>query len=324
MTERRAQQPSTVVGGLHRPWLGAAIAAALFTVLVLGMVALPREGAALPTIARHALAIAQPTWGTTEAVNEIVYGSRGFDTFGETFILIGAVLAVTLLARSREARGEYVGESAVAQREQEAADPGESQATGGTSDSNGGESDAEAGERDEAHGTEPIPDPDALPLGRRGYEPAEAMTVVVRTAARAAAVIVAVLGVYIAAWGYSPGGGFPGGVVVTGVVILLYAALGRGMVRRIVRPAVLEPIELVFGLLLIGVGVMGIARSGSMFANWVPLAQLNTIFAGGNQQVFSGIELVEVAVSLTIAVFALLGMGHDWAPDEDEQDESEE
>jgi hypothetical protein len=29
-------------------------------------------------------------------------------------------------------------------------------------------------------------------------------------------------------------------------------------------------------------------------------------------------------VSLTIAVFALLGMGHDWAPDDEEEDESEE
>jgi multicomponent Na+:H+ antiporter subunit B len=81
---------------------------------------------------------------------------------------------------------------------------------------------------------------------------------------------------------------------------------------------------MVFGAAIIVVGLIGLVRSGSMFANWVPLAQPNTIFAGGNQQVFSGLELVEVGVSLTIAVFGLLGMGHDWASDVDEDDESEE
>jgi multicomponent Na+:H+ antiporter subunit B len=60
-----------------------------------------------------------------------------------------------------------------------------------------------------------------------------------------------------------------------------------------------------------------------MFGSWVPKAQPQSILAGSNQQLFSGIELLEVAVSLTIAVFGLLGMGHDWAKDDD-QDQGEE
>ena len=86
--------------------------------LVVGFVQMPRESAQLPDIARQALEVALPSWGTTEPVNEIVYGTRGFDTFGETFLLLAAVVAVSTLARTRETRTEYVGEAAAGRAEQ--------------------------------------------------------------------------------------------------------------------------------------------------------------------------------------------------------------
>lgn len=314
MSESGTQVGDDRAVGWHRPWLGLPIAVALGAALIAGFAGLPRESARLPAIALHALAIALPRWGTTEAVNEIVYGSRGFDTFGETFILVAAIVSVVTLSRSKEGRLEYVGESDAAQKEQAAADPG----------GRAGDERAKQAEKAEEHGTEQLPDPDALPIGSRAPERTAAMSVVVRTAARPAAVILPVAGVYIAAWGYTPGGGFPAGVVLTGVAILLYAALGRRAVRTVVKPTLLEPIEMVGGLGIVAVGVVGLVRHRSMFANWVQLAEPQTILAGGNQQLYSLLELVEVAVSLTIAVFALLGMGHDWAPDDDSEDESEE
>src|SRR5436853_712752 len=87
------------------------------------MVTLPRDGAPLPGVARYALQIALPKWHTTEPVNEIVYGTRGFDTFGETFLLLAAVVAVTVLARGREQRHEYLGEAVAARGEQARVDP---------------------------------------------------------------------------------------------------------------------------------------------------------------------------------------------------------
>jgi multicomponent Na+:H+ antiporter subunit B len=56
-------------------------------------------------------------------------------------------------------------------------------------------------------------------------------------------------------------------------------------------------------------------RHGSFSANWLPLAEQETIRSGGTLQVFSGAELIEVATGLTIAIFALLGMRHEWAPE---------
>jgi multicomponent Na+:H+ antiporter subunit B len=310
---REAQQ---VGDPWHRPVVAALVVAALAGVLFVGMVGLPRELAHLPAISRQAMQIALPQWGTTEAVNEIVYGTRGFDTFGETFLLIAAVITVGTLARSREPRNEYVGEASAGMREQAQHDPG--------ADADPQQDRTREAEREEEHGDAPEPNPDRLALGEPAPEHVEAMTVIVRVAARAAATVLAVAGIYLAAWGYSPGGGFPAGAAISGVAILLYAALGRRAVARVVRPSILEPVEMIGAAAIVAVGILGLALKGSMFANWVPLAQQQTIRAGGDQQLYSAAELIEVATGLTIAVFALLGMGHDWTSDADEDRGEEE
>lgn len=297
----------------HRPWVALSLTGGTAAALLIGVLGLPREGTALPEVARHALEIALPTWGQADPVNEIVYGSRGFDTFGETFILLAAVIAVSTLARSREPRREYVGEATAGREEQAEIDPG------------GGETERDkqtrrAGEA-EGEGNEPLPDPDAIPLGTPAPERAEAMSVVVRVAARMAAIILAVAGIYLGAWGYSPGGGFPAGAAITGVVLLLYVTLGRHAVSPVVRPSVLEPTEIVGALVIIAIGLAGLAIKGSLFANWVPLGEPDTILAGGTNQPYSLAEFIEVATGLTIAVFALLGIRHDWAPGPEEDDD---
>ena len=306
MRERTAQADE----GWHRPGLAVGAVCAVAAALAVGFVALPRDAAALPAVARHAMRIALPRWGTTEAVNEIVYGSRGFDTFGETFLLLAAVVAVLLLARGREPRAEYVGEASAGRSEQAKADPAQ------TADRE--EQLARRAEEAESSDEERAPDHvDAEPLGLPAPERSAAMTVIVRVAARVAAVPLAVAGVYLAAWGYTPGGGFPAGAVLTGVALLLYAALGHRAVGPAVRPSVMEPIELFGAAAIVAVGVVGMVREGSFLQNWLPLAEQQTIRAGGTLQVFSGSELIEVATGLTIAIYALLGMRHEWARDED-------
>jgi multicomponent Na+:H+ antiporter subunit B len=306
--EHTRREPHVVDDDWHRPLIAAALVAGVAAVLAIGLLGLPREAAGLPVIARHALEIAQPTWGTTEPVSEVVYGSRGWDTFGETFLLLAAVISVMTLARPREPRSEYVGEASAGREEQLQFDPKEHP--------DRAEAEARAAEAEEREGSGALPDPDSVPLGAPAPERAEAMTVVVRVAARTAAVILAVAAIYLAAWGYTPGGGFPAGAALAGVAILLYTALGRHAVQRVMRPSVLEPIEMIGALAIILIGLLGLAFKGSMFANWVRLAQEQTILAGGTQQPYSGSELVEVATGLTIAIFSLLGMEHDWTPDD--------
>jgi multicomponent Na+:H+ antiporter subunit B len=300
----------------HRPAVALAVAGALAAALVIGFTGLPHDTAPLTWAARHAMRIALPKWGTTEGVSEIVYGSRGWDTFGETFLLLAAVVSVGLLTRGREPRSEYVGEAMAGRREQEETDPDEGE--------DADEAEARKAEQLEDEQAPAPDDADDDPLGTPAPERAAAMTVAVRIAARIAAPVLAVAAVYLAAWGYTPGGGFPAGAALTGVAVLLYAALGHRAVSRVVRPDFLEPIELAGAAAIIAIGAGGLFAKQSFFANWLPLAEQETIRAGGTQQLFSGSELIEVATGLTIAIFALLGMGHDWTADEDEADDGDE
>jgi multicomponent Na+:H+ antiporter subunit B len=281
--------------------------------LSVAVVSIPREHAALPAVARQAMEVALPQWGLTEPVNEIVYGTRGFDTFGETFLLLAAVISVVMITRSREARRGYFGESLAAEREQAAADPVEA--------ADASEREARAAERREQGGLAPADapgpaTPDDTPLGTPAPETADAMTVVVRTAIRLALPVLAVAGLYLVAWGYSPGGGFPGGAVMAGVLLLAYAGFGRRRISKVVRPGLLEAIEMAGAGAIVMTELLGLLLRGSVSANWLPLAAPQTILSGGVAQLFSVSELIEVGTGLAIVVFALIGMGHDWSPDE--------
>jgi multicomponent Na+:H+ antiporter subunit B len=217
---------------------------------------------------------------------------------------------VILITRSREPRRGYFGEESAGAREQAETDP--------VAVSDAAEEEARSAERrEQGNGPAAPRTPDATPLGTPAPETAEAMTVVVRTAIRIALPILAVAGLYLVVWGYSPGGGFPGGAVLLGVLLLAYAGYGRRKISRVVRPGLLETIELAGAAAIILTELLGLLLKGSFSANWLPLAAQQTPLSGGIAQLFSGSELIEVGTGLAIAVFALLGMGHDWTRDED-------
>jgi multicomponent Na+:H+ antiporter subunit B len=276
--------------------------------LAVAVLRLPREHAPLPSVARYAMQVALPRWHTTEPVNEVVYGTRGFDTFGETFLLLAAVVGIGVITRRREPRRGFIGEEMAGWRERSGLASG-----GGNGDP--GQGQARRAEQDEeGHGTGPAT-PDAVPLGTPGPERAAAMTVVVRAAVRVAAPVLATAGLYLVAWGYSPGGGFPAGAVALGVVLLAYVSLGYRRIEPVIRPDVVEPIELAGALAILAIEVLGLVLKGSFSANFLPLGPIGTIRSGGILQAFSGSEFIEVGTGLVLATFGLLGMGHDWSDD---------
>jgi multicomponent Na+:H+ antiporter subunit B len=290
----------------HRRAVGAVLVAAVAGILGATVWHLPREGAALPAVARQALDTAMPVWHTLEPVNEVVYGSRGFDTFGETFLLLAAVIGIGLVTRAREPRSGFVGEELAGAREEAETPHKDAQGMA--------ERRARAAESEEAGRSAGPATPDREPLGTRG-ERSEGMTVVVRGAVRALAPVLAISGIYLAAWGFSPGGGFPAGAVLLGVLLLAWAAFGHRRVERAVRPSLVEAFELAGAALVVLTELGGLLWRGSFSANFLPLGQLGTIPSGGILQVFSGSELIEVGTGLTLAVFGVLGMAHDWADD---------
>src|SRR5689334_18208210 len=105
-------EPLTEREPRHRPAVGWVLAGAATAGLAVAVLAAPRGSYPLPAIARQALAVALPQWRTTEPVSEVVYGTRGFDTFGETFLLLAAVVGGSVIVRPREPRRGFIGEAA--------------------------------------------------------------------------------------------------------------------------------------------------------------------------------------------------------------------
>jgi multicomponent Na+:H+ antiporter subunit B len=325
----------------HRVVVGMLLTAGVAVAFGAALLGLPRAHQQLSEVARYAMQTSLPSWNLTEPVNEVVYGSRGFDTFGETFLLLAAVISVVLLSRPKEPRSGYFGENVAGRREQSEIDPahapdaGEREARRAESAESDEESESESARSPDSESArsrfpsktsvENRPKtPDNELVGGRGPERAEAMSIIIRGAVRTATPILAVTGCYLVAWGYSPGGGFPGGAVILGVVLLVYAGFGRKRVARVVQPKLMETIEMAGATLIILTEALGLFLKGSFSANWLPLAPPQTIRSGGIVQLFSGGELVEVGTGLIIAVFALLAMSHDWARDKsaDEDDKN--
>src|SRR5487761_1129377 len=107
----------------HRRALGLVLAASVFVVLAYAVLGEPKGHQLLPSLARYALLGSIPDWHTTEPVNEIVYGTRGFDTLGETFLLLAAVVGISVITRSKEPRRGFIGEERAGREEQAETDP---------------------------------------------------------------------------------------------------------------------------------------------------------------------------------------------------------
>lgn len=301
------------VGGAlahHARWRLAVVIGCI-AVLVIGYTGLPRGEVGLPRIARRAVTMAVPRWHSTEPVNAVVYGTRQFDTLGETFLLVAAAVAVAMVGRSREERRDAAAEAAQARREQAEID------TGPGFPELGGPTGPEPSPAQEAEESEESGSPEHdQPPGWRGPDPHEGMTVVVRVATKILLPLLAMIALLVVAWGYAPGGGFPAAVALAGVALLVYASRGLGALGPFHNTDVLEAVEVVAALALLAVALGGFIDRGSLTANWLPLGVTGTIQGGGVLQAFSGLEVFEVTAGLLLVLFALLGMRHDWSEGE--------
>ena len=294
----------------RRRLAAAVLVAGTAVCLAVAFIDLPREGADLPGIARDAMIQALPEWHHTEVVSTLVYGTRGFDTLGETFLLLAAVVGVVVVCRGREHRRVFLQEERLGRREQEEARGPAGERSRRTRHPR--TEHAEEIEQGRAGGGD-----GERGIGARGPVSEAAMTVVVRTGARAVLPLLTVAGAFLLLSPWAPGGGFPAGAVLSGVVLLTYAAFGYRAVRRLVRPGLLEAVEMAGAAAIIVLGFLGLVLEGSFLANWLGLGTPHTVHAGGILQVFSASEVLEVCTGLLIVVFSLLAMEREWT-EEDE------
>jgi multicomponent Na+:H+ antiporter subunit B len=109
------------------------------------------------------------------------------------------------------------------------------------------------------------------------------------------------LGLYIVAHGHmTPGGGFQGGVIAAGALLLVYAAGQVAALQRVRPLPLVEVTEAVGALAYALVAIGGLVFAAVVMANFLPLGSPGKLLSGGTIPVLSVAVGVEVTGALTL------------------------
>ena len=133
------------------------------------------------------------------------------------------------------------------------------------------------------------------------------MTVIVRTVSRLLFPITFLFGIYIILHGHlTPGGGFPGGVVVAASVAMLVLAYGIDMVQKKTNVLHAEVLDAIGSMTIAIVGILGFFFGAYFLQNVFPLGGLGQLFSGGNfLPLYIGVG-IKVAAGLLLILYAML------------------
>ncbi len=121
--------------------------------------------------------------------------------------------------------------------------------------------------------------------------------------------IIFIFGIYVILYGHlSPGGGFPGGVILSSAFILTLLARGRGAALRGLPFGIAKKMDAAGAMLFLLLALLGLPLSGLFFANFIqqmlPGRPLRLLSAGtimpGNIAIG-----IKVAASLFLVMLAL-------------------
>lgn len=129
------------------------------------------------------------------------------------------------------------------------------------------------------------------------------MTLIVRTISRLLFPFIFLLGIYIVLHGHlSPGGGFPGGVIIAASVVMLI--LAYGIERAEAKMSLLgeEILDVVGGVAIVLLGLFGILFGFHFLQNYpvYPIGEAGLFFSAGN------LPLLYIAVSLKVSAGIVL------------------
>jgi len=133
------------------------------------------------------------------------------------------------------------------------------------------------------------------------------MTVIVRTIARLLFPFTFLFGVYIVLHGHlTPGGGFPGGVIIASSVVMLFLAYGIERAQKKVGLLHAEVLESVGGLAIVVLGLFGLLLGTFFLQNVFPLGELGQLFSAGNLPLlYLGVG-IKVAAGILLIFYAML------------------
>lgn len=133
------------------------------------------------------------------------------------------------------------------------------------------------------------------------------MTVIVRTIARPLFPLTLLFGAYIVIYGHiTPGGGFPGGVIIAASVLMLILAHGIGLARKRVSSMHAEVLESIGGVAIVVLGLFGLLLGAFFLQNVFPLGGLGQLFSAGNLPLLYLGAGVKVAAGIILILYAML------------------
>lgn len=133
------------------------------------------------------------------------------------------------------------------------------------------------------------------------------MSLIVRTITRLLVPFLLLFGAYIVLHGHlTPGGGFPGGVIIATAVVLMILAYGIDPVlgeMSITRAEVLESIGAI-GISILG--ILGIIAGSAFLQNVIPTGQLGQLFSAGELPLLYLSVGIKVMAGVILICFAML------------------
>ena len=136
----------------------------------------------------------------------------------------------------------------------------------------------------------------------------QGMSVIVKTVAKFVVPPIVLFGIYMVLHGHlTPGGGFPGGVIIASSFILLTLAFGREVAFQKLKRSTASLLESIGGLIFLSLALLGIGFGGWFFLNFLPKGQPLKILSAGF------IPLANIAIGIKVgggifAVFLVLIM----------------
>ncbi|MFW6138118.1 MAG: MnhB domain-containing protein [Spirochaetota bacterium] len=135
------------------------------------------------------------------------------------------------------------------------------------------------------------------------------MTVIVKKVTQIICGVTFLYGIYIVTHGHlTPGGGFPGGAIITGAFVLLVLAFGSEYVALKKEETGSSMVETsgILAFLIIGLLGLVIGGVGIFFVNFLPQGTIGNLISAGVIPLFNIAVGIEVSAALLTIFLALL------------------
>jgi multicomponent Na+:H+ antiporter subunit B len=106
------------------------------------------------------------------------------------------------------------------------------------------------------------------------------------------------IGLWVIAFGFvTPGGGFQGGVVVAGALLLVFLTAGYRPWQRLAKGQALDPLEGLGVGSFVAIGLAGLIASGPFLHNFIGPGRTGTLASGGSMPLLNWATALEVAAA---------------------------